>query len=116
MSPMPLTMNRKSEARPAATARPPSPPAPARPRRNAVKAGQRGEAESVYLMGDFNGWSPSSHPMQRRVDGWWFLQVPLTRGHHQYQFLVDGVPTLDPHAAGVTCNERYEQDSLIAVS
>ena len=74
------------------------------------------EAESVYLMGDFNGWSPSSHPMQRRVDGWWFLQVPLTHGHHQYQFLVDGVPTLDPHATGVTRNERYEQVSLIAVS
>jgi 1,4-alpha-glucan branching enzyme len=74
------------------------------------------EAQSVYLMGDFNNWNPTSLPMERRTDGWWFLQVPLTHGHHQYQFLVDGVPTLDPHATGVARNDRYSQVSLIAVS
>jgi 1,4-alpha-glucan branching enzyme len=74
------------------------------------------EAESVYLMGDFNGWSPNAHAMQRRPDGWWLLQVPLTHGHHQYLFLVDGRPTLDPHASGTVRNERYRQVSLLAVS
>jgi 1,4-alpha-glucan branching enzyme len=74
------------------------------------------QAESVYLMGDFNDWNPLSHPMQRRIDGWWFLQVPLTHGHHQYQFLVDGTPTLDPHATGTARNERYSEVSVIGVS
>jgi 1,4-alpha-glucan branching enzyme len=74
------------------------------------------QAQSVYLMGDFNGWNPSSLPMQRRVDGWWSLQIPLGPGHHRYQFLVDGKPTLDPHANGVTHTERYARVSLIAVS
>src|SRR5258708_35418707 len=74
------------------------------------------EADTVSLIGDFNDWNPLSHPMQRRVDGWWFLQLPLTHGHHQYQFLVDGIPTLDPHAAGTTRNGRYAQVSVIAVS
>lgn len=74
------------------------------------------EAESVFLMGDFNDWSPASHAMQRRVDGWWFLQVPLTHGHHQYLFLVDGAPTLDPNATGVVQIDRYAQASVIAVS
>lgn len=74
------------------------------------------EAAAVFLMGDFNGWNPASLPMQRRTDGWWFLQVPLSHGHHQYQFLVDGKPTLDPHATGITRNERYARVSLIAVS
>ena len=74
------------------------------------------EAESVFLMGDFNDWNPASHPMQRRVDGWWFLQVPLTHGHHQYLFLVDGAPTLDPNATGVVQIDRYAQVSVIAVS
>ena len=41
------------------------------------------EAESVCLMGDFNGWNPTSHPMHCRKDGWWSLQVPLNHGHHQ---------------------------------
>jgi 1,4-alpha-glucan branching enzyme len=26
-------------------------------------------AQSVYLVGDFNGWNPASHPMRRREDG-----------------------------------------------
>src|SRR5260370_24232890 len=73
------------------------------------------EAKSVYLMGEFNGWNPTSHPMEQRLDGWWFLQVPLAHGHHQYQFLVDGIPTLDPHATDVTQNARYAQVSVIGV-
>ncbi len=74
------------------------------------------EAESVYLMGDFNEWNPTSHPMEKRVDGWWFLQVPLTHGHHEYLFVVDGTPKLDPHATGIGRNGRYAKVSLIAVS
>jgi 1,4-alpha-glucan branching enzyme len=74
------------------------------------------EAQSVCLMGDFNGWNPTSHPMEQRRDGWWFLQVQLTHGHHQYLFVVDGTPTLDPHATGAARNERYAKVSLIAVS
>ena len=73
-------------------------------------------AKSVTLAGDFNDWDPASLPMERRVDRWWFLQVPLTHGHHQYRFLVDGRPMLDPGATGVARNERDEEVSLIAVS
>ena len=74
------------------------------------------KAKSVNLVGDFNGWDPNAHPMQRREDGWWFLQVPLTHGHHQYYFLVDGVATLDEHAQGIARNDRDEPVSVIAVS
>ena len=73
-------------------------------------------ASSVVLVGDFNNWDSTSHPMQRRVDGCWFLQVQLTHGHHPYRFLVDGKPVLDPRGAGIARNERNEQVSLIAVS
>jgi 1,4-alpha-glucan branching enzyme len=74
------------------------------------------EAQAVYLMGDFNGWNPISDRMQRRERGWWSLQLPLSPGHHQYLFVVDGRPTLDPHSAGTTRNIRYEKVSLVAVS
>jgi 1,4-alpha-glucan branching enzyme len=73
-------------------------------------------AKSVNLVGDFNDWDPTSDPMEQRVDGWWFLQVPLTHGHHQYRYLVDGKSMLDPRAAGTAHNERNEEVSLIAVS
>lgn len=74
------------------------------------------KAQAVHLAGDFNRWDPTTHPMERRVDGWWFLQVPLTHGHHQYRFLVDGKPMLDPRATGVARNEWDEEVSLVAVS
>jgi 1,4-alpha-glucan branching enzyme len=73
-------------------------------------------ARSVYLVGDFNAWDPTSHPMRRRVDSWWFIEVQLAHGHHRYQFLVDGKPSLDPQAAGIARNERNERVSLLAVS
>ena len=71
-------------------------------------------ARSVELVGDFNQWRPA--PMQRSVDGWWRAQVQLGHGHHQYRFLVDGQPRLDPHAAGLARDEHDEHVSLIAVS
>jgi 1,4-alpha-glucan branching enzyme len=73
-------------------------------------------AQEVRLVGDFNRWNPTTHPMERRVDGWWFLQVSLTHGHHKYRFLVDGKPTLDPRAAGVERDEGHEEVSIVAVS
>ncbi|PYK57671.1 MAG: hypothetical protein DME21_16850 [Verrucomicrobia bacterium] len=27
------------------------------------------EAQSVYLIGDFNDWNRTSHPMERQTDG-----------------------------------------------
>lgn len=74
------------------------------------------DAKSVNLMGDFNDWNPNSLPMERRVDGWWFIQVPLTHGHHHYLFLVDGTPMLDPQATGTAQVDRYAKASIIAVS
>ena len=76
----------------------------------------RPDARSVSLIGDFNGWNPNSLPMQRRVDGWWFIEVPLTHGHHHYLFVVDGIPTLDPQATGTVRADHYAKASMIAVS
>ena len=74
------------------------------------------DAAAVNLMGDFNSWDPKSLPMEKRVDGWWFIQVPLAHGHHTYLFVVDGLPTLDPQSAGTVQTDRYDRASVIAVS
>jgi 1,4-alpha-glucan branching enzyme len=66
------------------------------------------------LAGDFNHWNPS--PMQRRDGGWWFIQVLLSHGHHQYRFLVDGKPVLDPRAAGKDRDQANEEVSVVTVS
>jgi 1,4-alpha-glucan branching enzyme len=73
-------------------------------------------ATEVYLVGDFNGWNSVANPMKRQVDGAWRLEILLCHGHHQYRFLVDGKPTLDPIAYGTARNEKNEEVSLLAVS
>jgi 1,4-alpha-glucan branching enzyme len=73
-------------------------------------------AKRVCLTGDFNGWNPETHPMNRQPDGAWLLQVSLHHGHHRYRFLVDGKPMLDPKAQGVARGPKGEKVSLLAVS
>jgi 1,4-alpha-glucan branching enzyme len=72
-------------------------------------------AQTVYLIGDFNDWNHLSHPMRRNADGSWFLQVPLSRGRHYYQFVVDGQTVLDPHSMYLLLETRHEFVSLIAL-
>jgi 1,4-alpha-glucan branching enzyme len=74
------------------------------------------QAHSVSLVGDFNQWSPTAHPMKRMPDHSWLLKVELKHGHHRYAFIVDGVLTLDPSAQGVTRNDKGERVSLVPVS
>jgi len=74
------------------------------------------QAQTVSIVGDFNGWQPTAHPMTRMPDGGWTIRLELPHGHHQYLFLVDGQPTLDPNAMGKVHNERNETVSLIAIS
>jgi 1,4-alpha-glucan branching enzyme len=74
------------------------------------------QARSVSLVGDFNGWDPTAHPMKQMPDKAWLIQVELPHGHHRYAFMVDGVLTLDPRAQGITRNDKGERVSLIPVS
>ena len=74
------------------------------------------QARSVNLVGDFNAWSPSAHPMKQMADKAWLLTVELKHGHHRYAFLVDGQLTLDPRAQGITRNDKGERVSLVPVS
>jgi 1,4-alpha-glucan branching enzyme len=71
------------------------------------------QTSSVQLAGDFNRWNP--FPMEWRGDGWWFIQIMLSHGHHQYRFLVDGKPVLDPRAMGKGRNQLDEEVSVVAV-
>ncbi|HEY5913038.1 MAG TPA: isoamylase early set domain-containing protein [Verrucomicrobiae bacterium] len=74
------------------------------------------QATSVSLVGDFNDWRPTAHPMKQMPDRSWLLNVELKHGHHRYAFLVDGVLTLDPMAQGITRNDKGERVSLVPVS
>ena len=74
------------------------------------------QARSVSLVGDFNQWNPTAHPMRQMPDKAWFISVELKHGHHRYAFLVDGRLTLDPRAQGVTKNDHGDRVSMVPVS
>ena len=74
------------------------------------------KAKAVSLVGDFNHWDPKANPMQLTPDHSWLLTINLKHGHHRYAFLVDGVLTLDPHAQGITRNDKGERVCLVPVS
>ncbi len=74
------------------------------------------EAQSVFLIGDFNDWDPNATPMSKHYDGSWQGQVNMSHGHHHYAFLVDGKMVNDPKAMGLARNLRGEKVSLISVS
>ena len=74
------------------------------------------QAKTVTLVGDFNQWNPAAHPMKQMPDRSWLLTLELKHGHHRYAFLVDGVLTLDPHAQGITRNDKGERVCLVPVS
>jgi 1,4-alpha-glucan branching enzyme len=74
------------------------------------------QAKAVFLAGDFNAWDPRTLPMERRPDGGWILRLALSHGHHQYYFIVDGQPMLDPRSTGTVRNQQNQRVSLVAVS
>lgn len=73
-------------------------------------------AQSVSLVGDFNQWNPTLHPMRQMPDQAWLITVELKHGHHRYAFMVDGQLTLDPRGQGITRNDKGERVSLVPVS
>ncbi len=74
------------------------------------------QAKEAFLVGDFNDWDPTSHPMKKSFDGSWQLTVTLGHGGHHYQFLVDGKLMNDPRAQGLARNEKGEKVSMLFVS
>mgnify|MGYP001396169644 CR=1 FL=1 len=53
-------------------------------------------ATKVFLAGDFNNWSQTATPMQKRPTGDWVVGMDLKTGTYKYKFFVDGKWTADP--------------------
>ena len=52
--------------------------------------------EDVRIMGAFNGWSRTSHPLILQPNGTWAIDLVLGEGKHAYQLIVDGEEMPDP--------------------
>lgn len=75
-----------------------------------------GQAEQVYLAGDFNDWNYAETPMQRTQSGHWQTELELEPGTYKFRYFADGQWMTDYAAFGLQpSRERGGWDSVIYV-
>jgi len=58
-------------------------------------------ADTICLVGDFDGWNPSSHPLELQRNGSWTLTLDLPVGRtYEFYYLRDGQWMSDSQADG----------------
>jgi hypothetical protein len=74
-------------------------------------------ANSVAVVGDFNGWDGNATPLERdSTTGVWSALVDVRPGRHLYAFLVDGESlTLDPNAPRAKDSDYGTEHSVVIV-
>ena len=73
-------------------------------------------AESVSLVGDFNDWNMTSHPLCQTIDdGRWYIEVILEAGkEYSFRYLVNGTDWHnDWHADKYAPNPFGGDDSVV---
>ena len=71
--------------------------------------------DRLCLVGDFNDWNATAHPMQRNDDGSWSLTLELEPGR-EYQFRYcagDGAWHNDPAADAYVANPFGSENSVV---
>lgn len=73
-------------------------------------------ANSVSVLGDFNGWSDEI-PLRPRGDGgYWLVEIPVNPGEYRYILLVDGRETTgDPLADYVIDDDFGSKNSVVRI-
>ncbi len=72
---------------------------------NIDEYGTHMDTNKIYVMGNFNNWNRTSHPLQ--FDGLsWSLTLPFPPGNYEYKFVVNGEELLDPQ------NKFYKPNGL----
>lgn len=75
-----------------------------------------GNAKSVSLVGDFNGWGATATPLLTSGSrDTWVANVPVPRGRHEYAFIVDGTRWVADPFALRNRDDFDTESSIIAV-
>ena len=73
-------------------------------------------ATQVALVGDFNNWSQTSHPMKKNKNGVWEKSLMLDIGRYEYKFFVDGHWQSDPQNGQVCKNSFGTINNVLMVT
>lgn len=71
-------------------------------------------AESVHVVGSFNGWEPARTVMRRERNGW-RVDVDLPPGEYQYKFWVDGTLVRDVLSSTIIADGEGGYNALMVV-
>ena len=75
------------------------------------------DAEIATLVGDFNNWDETSHPMKMKSDGTFYIALTLDTGFdYQYRYYLDGERwENDWHADYYAPNDMGTENSVVSV-
>lgn len=74
-----------------------------------------GEGEDVFVVGDFNDWTPSQAYRLQKANGVFTKRLTLKPGAYKYRFVIDGKWQNDPTNPNAEKNPFGELDSLLLV-
>ena len=66
-------------------------------------------AQSVFLVGEFNKWTPTATPMEVGQADEWHASVKLPHGIYEYKYIVDGIWCCEPGVA----DEHYAGEDAV---
>jgi 1,4-alpha-glucan branching enzyme len=71
-------------------------------------------ADEIYLVGDFNDWDRSSHPMRQTASGQWYAVLDLETGRtFEFRYLCDGEWINDDQADAYSLNPHGTHNSVV---
>jgi 1,4-alpha-glucan branching enzyme len=72
-------------------------------------------ADSIYLVGDFNDWNYTSHPLGRGRDGAWSITLNLEVGRtYQFRYRRDGEWMNESQADAYVHNPYGSDNSIVS--
>lgn len=72
------------------------------------------QAESLSVLGDFNGWDATAGLMKRRKDGIWAKTIRMAPGTYRFRYLAsDGAWYNDPTADGYEPSGLGEDNCIL---
>ena len=69
----------------------------------------------VRIAGDFNRWSPFSHPLREYAPGEYEIRLRLYAGEHRYRFIVDGREMFDQRNPRIAYDQYGRRISVVTV-
>jgi 1,4-alpha-glucan branching enzyme len=74
-------------------------------------------ADRIYLVGDFNNWNRTSHPMERDREGGWRITVDLEVGRsYQFRYLCDDERWINDGQADAYVLNPYGGDNFVIIT